>query len=177
MLTYHKKITGAGLVLLLLVIAGCQSIESYYHGYHAAGESVSMLVPVEQAQGAWKTFDLELNYAYGYADNLMKISGTIDFGLYYELNTRRIERFDSFIFFLDDKSSVIETAVLSTQISFNPEESLSFARELQVPPGAYAIAFGYRGEARRDGEGGSGPDGKGGGGLDFFYDLPKSVKR
>ena len=178
MLIYQKHIAGAGLVLLLLLLLpGCQSIETYYRGYHAEGESVTTLAPIEQAQGTWRTFDLALNYSYGYADNLLKISGNIDLGLYYEMNTRRIERLNVFIFFLDDKSSVIQTAFLSSLISFDPQESLTFARKLKVPTGAYAIAFGYSGEARRDGEGGSDSDGRGGGGLDFFYDLPKRVKR
>ena len=177
MLKYQKYVAWLGLALLMLLMSGCKSIETYYQGYKAGSENTTSLITAENQQGRWKTFDIDLNYQYDYAGNLLKISGTIDLGLYYEMNTSRIDRLDAYLFFLDDKARVIETAALLSSLPFYAEENLTFTKELKVPTATDSIAFGYYGEARRDGGGGSDPHGGGGGGgLDYFYDLPKKVK-
>ncbi len=93
------------------------------------------------------------------------------------MNTSRIEKLDTYLFFLDDKARVIETATLSRALPFVAEVGLTFSKELKVPAGAEAIAFGYIGETGRNGGGGSDhAGGGGGGGMEDFYNLSKRVK-
>lgn len=81
-----------------------------------------------------------------------------------------VDSLDTYLFFLDDRSRVIETAALSSSLPFEAEEILTFTKELKVPQGIKAISFGYNGEARRDGDGWS--NFIGGGGVETFCDLP-----
>ncbi len=92
------------------------------------------------------------------------------------MNTSKIEKLDTYLFFLDDEARAIETAALSRALPFVPEVGLTLSKELKVPAGAEAIAFGYFGEAGRNGGGGSDHAGGSGGGMEDFYDLPKRVK-
>lgn len=158
----------------ILLLTGCQSTETFYRGYLAGNESVTPLTLPGSPAGHWQTFDIDLNYRYDASGNNLDISGTIDFGLFYELNTSRIERIDVYLFFLDHDSKVLETARLFRAITADPEETIAFKKNLQVPPSAKAIAFGYRGMAREDGGGRHSSEiGEGGGGTFFFDDLPK----
>lgn len=164
------------LVLLAsLLLIGCQSTETFYRGYLAGNESVAPLTPAGSPTGQWKTFDIDLNYQYGSSGNDLNISGTIDFGLFYELNTSRIETIDFYLFFLDSESRVLNTARLFRSLSLDPEETITFNTSVTPPSGAKSIAFGYSGRAREDGGGGktSSGMGEGGGGTFLFYDLPK----
>lgn len=74
--------------------------------------------------------------------------GTIDLGLYYEMNARMVDSLDTYLFFLDDRSRVIETAALSSSLPFEAEEILTFTKELKVPQGIKAISFGYTSRRR-----------------------------
>jgi len=169
MLNYLKPIAWLSLILLPLFMTGCKNIETYYQGYNAESESTTPLTRGKNQQGRWKTFDIDLNYRYDHAENLLKISGTIDLGFYYEVNAVMINRLDVYLFFLDDSGKVIKTAALLRALPFEVEESLTFSKDLHVPPGIEAISFGYNGEARRSGD-------RGGDGVETFYDLPKRVK-
>lgn len=179
MFTIHRIFPIGRLTLLLavaLILFGCQSTATYYQGYTADNTSISALSE-PAAQGSWETFDINLNYQYDQTDEMLNISGTANFSLYFEMNITRIKNMDLYLFFLDENSSVLETARLNKFGYYHPDEQLSFAENLAVPPGAKSFAFGYRGQAFEDGGGGGmGVDGDGGGGMHFFYDLPKRPK-
>lgn len=164
------------LVLLAgLLLTGCQSTETFYRGYIADNKSVAPLTHAEEPTGHWKTFDIDLNYQYDSSGNGLNISGTIDFGLFYELNTSRISSIDFYLFFLDDESRVLNTARLFRSLYLSPKETIVFNTSVTPPSGATSIAFGYSGRAQEDGGGGktSSGMGAGGGGTFLFYDLPK----
>jgi hypothetical protein len=174
--TIHRFLPLGRLTLLLaaaLILFGCQSTATYYQGYKADNDSISALTD-PAAQGSWETFDINLTYQYDQTGDMLKISGAANFSLYYEMNITRIKNMDLYLFFLDENSSVLETARLNKFGYYQPEDQLSFAGNLAIPPGAKSFAFGYRGQAFEEGGGGGmGLDGDGGGGMHFFYDLPK----
>lgn len=175
MYTFYKNNLGWAVALLILasfILTGCQSTESFYRGYQAQNDSISQLSTDGTQQGYWKTFDIDMSYQYDYADNVLNISGALALGLYYEMNISRIKSMDIFLFFLDDESKVLQTAYISRSMINWPDEGLLFTKSINVPAGAKAIAFGYRGKAL--GDDGGGDEGLGGGGgMEFFSDLPK----
>lgn len=176
MLILHHITRGWRLSLLLLaglLLAGCQSTETFYRGYLADNQSVAPLMA--EAQGSWQTIDIDLNYHTEKIDEMLNISGTIDFGLYHQLSSSRINRLNFHLFFLDNEAKVLQTASLARALYAQPETQLYFDTSLPVPSGAQSIAFGYEGKAQEDGgsKGGSAGSGEGGGGTFLFYDLPK----
>ncbi len=177
MLNFLKISIWVGFSLCLLTVAGCQSTTSFYRGYHAESASCAPLMRLENQQGSWKTFDLELNYEYDYKGDDLNISGTLDLGLYYEIITNRILSLDVYLFFLDDNTRVMETRFLSRELDFEGGSALTFAKHLKVPAGTDSISFGYEGKARTDGNAGDNLNGGGGGGsVEYFSSLPKRVR-
>lgn len=156
-------------ILATMVMTGCQATETFYQGYKADNESISKLSTPGTQQGSWKTFDLDLNYQYEYKNNVLDISGTVNMSFFHEINSSRIRKLDIYLFFLDEASKVLETALLSRTSIDYLDFGLQFSKNLQVPTGAKSFAFGHRGEAVESG----GDDLRGGGGVRFFYDLPK----
>lgn len=175
MLHLYLKIAGWSLVLLFsLALIGCKSTSAYYLGWQVENESDAQL-SADQQQGHWKTFDLDLNYKYDTAGDVLNISGTIALSFFYEMNTSRIRNLDVYLFFLDNDSKVLETAELSRSVERSqPYRTLEFNKSLQVPTGTSLIAFGYKGAAWEDGGGTPRARGGGGGGrLITFDNLPK----
>jgi hypothetical protein len=105
----------------------------------------------------------------------MNISGIANFALYHEMNISHIRNMDLYLFFLDKEAKVLETVQLAKAQYASPDDQLSFTKNLPIPAGSKSFAFGYRGAAHGDG-GGGGVSFDGGGGMEFFSDLPKRPK-
>jgi hypothetical protein len=160
------------LFLVLFALTGCKHISEYYRGYHIEKERELQLAGSAD-QGHWKTFDLELNYENEVVGETLNINGYVDFSMYHEMNARRIETFDFYMFFLDNDLKIIETGALIRNADLNdPYDKLKFDKSLQIPADASHYAFGYRGISWGSG-GGSNDVGGGGGGMEFFNKLPK----
>ncbi len=160
------------IILPVLLASGCKSTQAYYRGYLSQNASNLTLVDNSSQQGNWKTFDMQLNYTAEKGNASLDIRGTGQFGLYYQLNSARIANLDLYLFFINDRTQVLETVRLFSAINISPEDQIHFAKHLQVPAGAAAISFGYYGQSRSDG-GNDGEHGGGGGGTEWFAKLPK----
>ena len=163
---------GLGLLFLTgLVLAGCQPqpIATYYKGYQADRDKIVSLDPAP-SQGHWKTFDLGIDYQLKRQGDNLKISGAARHGLHYELTTSRILALDLYLYFLDKNDKVLATTLLSSVRYDSPDAKIPFADNLKIPAGATAFAFGYEGRARQD----NGIDADhGGGGTEYYFNLPK----
>lgn len=151
-------------LLTTMVLAGCQSIESYYRGYKPDNKNIISLSKPGPPKGEWKTFHVTVDYQYSYSGSVLNISGSAALNLYYKLNDSRIRNLTVYLFFLDNESKVIETAVLVKALDSNPNLVLDFSKELTAPPGTQSIAFGYSGESTGEEDRGN---------REPFYELPK----
>lgn len=160
-------------VLAILTLVGCQATESFYRGFTADAKNVITLTKSGPVKGNWKTFDVDLDYSYTYSGSVLDLSGFIYLSDFYQINTNRINSLDIYFFFLDSNSKVLETTLLTQSLSLETDQKLTFSHTLQVPAGAVAFAFGYKGTATIDGEGKRRDVLLGTGGLELFYELPK----
>ncbi len=169
-----KKLS-AGLfccALAIFMLSGCKSLSSFYQGYTSQNPSNTALVNNAAQQGRWETFDLRLDYQAALQDQLLDINGSITFSNFHQINAVHVERLDVYLFFIDAEAKVLRTERISGSQHTSADDSISFAKQLQVPPGAKAISFGYEGITREDGDGGD-PFSGGGGGQVWFYQLPR----
>ncbi|MDT8419434.1 MAG: hypothetical protein RQ754_03300 [Desulfuromonadales bacterium] len=166
-LGYTSYRWGTSLLLLgILLVAGCQTTETFFLGYRADHDRT---VPLITTDGSWKSFDLNLTYRMEAETGRLNITGTLDFSLYHQLNSAMINRLALYLFFLDDQNQVLQATNLLSTLHADPATSFPFAANVAVPPGSRAIAFGYEGQSSEDG----GKELGGAGASFFFSDLPR----
>lgn len=160
------------LLVVFMLLLGCQSISTYYAGYISKNQSNLDLAKVDRQQNSWQTFDLKMHYQAEQGRDVLKLAGTVKLGLYYELNAIRINDLSVYLFFVDADSRVVGTAQLVKLTNIPTDDLISFAKTVQVPPKAVAISFGYAGESLEDT---GGDDHNSGANLSGrnFYELPK----
>jgi hypothetical protein len=114
--------------------------------------------------GTWKTFDLTIDYEFAQEGEFMDLSGRAVLSEHYEMNYDSVRKLFVYMFFLDEKSRVLNTANLVRNLSGDADEVMTFSHRYSVPPGTTSFSFGYQGTAREVRT------------LTSFYELPLKKK-
>ena len=140
------------ITVLCCLIVSCQGNLLTYKGSRVTpGESISLLEG--EHSGYWQTRDLRINYTYSKKGNQMQISGDIDFAGWLGYNFQNILYFNISMFLVDDQETILQSSGVTSSSNFaQSQDSMSFSKTLDLPPGTTAIAFGYTGEARGIGD-------------------------
>lgn len=134
-------------ISLALLLCSCVPPAKMYVGKSVAAENVISLPPAMEQSGAWKTFDVELNYrALMNADRLdLAVQGRLS--QHYEMMYSRVNYFYLELYLLDGQNKVLETVFLSTVDLMTTRDTFQDQRSLTVPVGTRGLSFGYRGMA------------------------------
>lgn len=152
------------LLAALLILPGCQSTSSFYFGKQVDPEHVIPL-PGGVENDKWSTFDLTITYSYTEDENIYNVNGQVELSDHYRMNYTSLRRLDVYLLFLDNHSTVLETARLASSYTHDLEASIPFTVRLPIPKNAVAFSFAYDGDAKDS-------DGKKGSVYSFWH-LPK----
>jgi hypothetical protein len=150
----------SGLLVLLSLGSGCVKTSMLHQGNQVSDVQVVALQQGGPFADSWKTFDLIMDYKYRQDGDVFEISGQAVLSEHYQMMYAHINYLWVYLFFLDDQSRVLETALLAGSLNGQVNEQYAFVKVLKVPPGTVSVSFGYDGYAT-DWEGGS-----------IFYRLP-----
>lgn len=147
---------------LCCLMASCQgNLLTYKGSTLAPGEGISLLEG--EHSGYWQTRDLRINYTYSKKANQMQISGDINFSSWLGYNFQNIIYFNMSMFLVDEQGTVVQSGGVATSSNYaQSQDSMSFTKTFDLPPGTTAMAFGYTGEARGIGDDEAGT-------TSFFY--------
>ena len=141
-----NKLILYGFTCLLFLAAGCTETKMLYHGNTVSSVPVVALQENTAIADRWETFDLIIDYEYIKNDDNLTISGKAYLSLHYQQMYTNIPRMDTYIFFLDENSQVLETATLVNLWSNNTQESQDFSGSYKIPGATKKLSFGYSGD-------------------------------
>jgi hypothetical protein len=127
-------------------------------------------------QGQWKTRDISIEYEYRKEADDLKISGIVELANYIKGGYNTLDHLYLYVYFLEADGTVLDTKAMQTFGSRRwliTLEKMSFKNSSELPKGAVALAFGYRGKVS---EGGGGP-GIGRRGDRIEWDFWKTPRR
>jgi hypothetical protein len=160
------KMTCLGLVSLLILCTGCVATSNQFVGNSVAPQQqVVALQSGGASADSWQNFDIIIDYQSKRDGDLFEISGTAELSPRYEMLYENLRDLRVFLFFLDDKSRVLEANMLARSLTNSVDESLSFTKFYKIPPGTASITFGYDGYVSEAEE-------RRWGGIKSFYMLP-----
>ena len=145
---------------LLSLALGCAEIKMFYHGNTVSSVPVVVLQEGTPTAGRWETFDLIIEYEYIQKSDSITISGEASLTQHYQMLYTSIIRMDTYIFFLDEDSRVLETASLINVWTNSTRDIQIFSKFYKVPIGTKRVSFGYSGVAQEADS------------SEFFYELP-----
>ena len=154
------KLSLFGFTCLLSLALGCAEIKDFYHGNTVSSVPVIVLQEGTPNAGRWETFDLIIDYEYIQKSDSITISGGASLNQHYQMLYTSIIRMDTYIFFLDEDSRVLETASLINVWTNSTRDIQIFSKLYKVPIGTKRISFGYSGVAQESDS------------SEFFYELP-----
>lgn len=150
------------LVMLALLISGCQTMSPYSRSGLVAPEDRLSISQAGQS-AVWNGKDLTVEYRYSRDHSQMDITGRVDFSEHMTNSYSTLHEFRLSAVFADESGKVLGSQGLVTDRGyFYP---IPFHTKLTVPTGAASMAFSYQGTAI---EGGNSE----GGGSSYFWYYP-----
>jgi len=162
------KSTGkiACMLMSVWLLYGCGGIWYAPVGKTVPQDKLIPLVTTGRQTGLWTTRDLSLSFSYEVVQNQWKIEGTIEYDGSLKNNFIVLDYFHMDVLFVDDRGKILSMNGLMSTGPTYLEYPESFAISVPLPPGARALAFSYRGQAKEMGahrEGGLGT---------YFWEYP-----
>ena len=133
---------------LLLFFCGCVKTPMLYHGNTVSSAPVVILEDGGPTMGEWKTSDVTINFRYVKKGNDLEISGQASLSQSDQMLYSIVQEMDSYIFFLDKNSRVIETANFIEEWTSNTQDIQKVSKSYKLPVGTTGISFGYSGELK-----------------------------
>ena len=154
------KIIFFSFTCLLSLVLGCAEIKMFYHGNTVSSVPVVGLKKYRGKSDLYMDFDLIIEYEYIQKSDSITISGEASLTQHYQMLYTSIIRMDTYIFFLDEDSRVLETAPLINVWTNSTRDIQTFSKFHKVPIGTKRVSFGYSGVAQETDS------------SEFFYELP-----
>ena len=138
---------GGALLALTAFMVSCQTtLSNAWQGAVAEPESRIVLLEGGPHPGSLMTRHLSLRYEYVHAPENLQISGVIELIGPWKHLYDKVDYFFLTVNFLDKDGSLIKWATVMTYMFVDGiDDPWPFKRELAIPPGATAMAFGYKG--------------------------------
>ena len=138
---------GGALLVLTAFMVSCQTtLSNAWQGAVAEPESRIVLLEGGPHPGSLMTRHLSLRYEYVRAPENLQISGAIELTGPWKHLYDHVDYFFLTVNFLDMDGSLLErTTVMTYMIADRIDDPWPFKRELAIPPGVTAMAFGYKG--------------------------------
>jgi hypothetical protein len=147
-MSIKTKLTCLCLTCLLSLAWGCVKTPMLYHGNTVTSAPVVSLVEGGPIMGEWKTTDVTIDYKYFKKGNNFEISGQASLSQTNQMLYSIVQQMDSYIFFLDKNSRIIETANFIEEWTSGTQDIQNFSKSFKVPTGTTGFSFGYSGELK-----------------------------
>lgn len=129
--------------MVVLFLASCiKPAGKMFHGWY-----VQESTPLTTGQNEWRTFDIVLDYHAEQTSEILSFSGQLRMTQHYHLLYAQVRHLSVYLFLVDDHKSILKTVRLLNFINDSSEFTRSFDVKVDLPAGATALAFGYRGSA------------------------------
>ncbi len=135
------------LVVLALLLAGCQGGLMGVKGRTVHRESRIPVPPSGEHSASWETRDLSLDYQYMRQADALTISGRVRFSDAIKGNFDLIQYFHMDVILVDDQGKVLDMVGLTSGSYGNSDYPQTFSKTFRLPPGTTSMAFSYRGQA------------------------------
>jgi hypothetical protein len=145
-----------GLSLFIIFLIACAGKVFTYKGSWVAEEDRISLQDGGPHKGNWQTRDAAIEYAYQQETQNLQISGVVKLGDYLTTGFSALEYFTLDIYKLDADGIVLDSELIRTfgyRRSIDSLGKMTFKKQLDLPDGTSAIAFGYRGKVTEGGGG------------------------
>ena len=156
----NKNITIAfklfGLSLLTIILIACAGKAFTYKGRWVAEDDRIALQAGGPNKGNWQTRDVAIEYAYQHETRNLQISGTVTLGDYLTTGFSTLDYLTLDIFALDADGIILNSELIRTfgyRRYMDFLGNMIFDRQINLPDGTSAIAFGYRGRVTQGGGG------------------------
>lgn len=160
--------------LIINLIFACAGNPVNYHGAWVKEENRVSLLEGGPHQGHWKTRDISIEYEYRKKAGDLKISGMVDLANYIQTGYNTLDHLYLYVYLLEADGTVLDTKAIQTfgyRQWFVALKNMSFDNRLELPQGAVALAFGYRGKVS---EGGGPGIGRKGDRIEWdFWETPR----
>lgn len=134
------------LLILPLVLSGCQAGSGTYLGTTAPPELRLSLANVNSGVQHWQDLYLDISYRLQRQDSgQLAIEGDFGFANYPQINLARAKQVTLKLFMLNDQNQVIDYFDLSTVIGVDLEGRHGFQNLIPANPKMASLAFGYDG--------------------------------
>jgi hypothetical protein len=137
-------------VILLASLAACQGGMGSYAGKTVDAKNRMELLEGGSHRGSWETRDLFVEFQYSRKRQDLQISGLIKLQEYL-LNSYWLKNLYLRVHFVDAGGQVMVDQALLKSIGYinKVPPEIPFQADLKIPPDAAAIAFSYRGWAKK----------------------------
>ena len=145
-----------GLSLLTILLVACAGKTFTYNGRWVAQDDRISLQAGGPHKGNWQTRDLVIEYNYEKETQALHISGGITLGDHLTTGFNSLDYLTLDIFALDGDGIILNSELIRTfgyRQPMNFIGKMTFDRQIDLPDGTSAIAFGYRGRASQGGGG------------------------
>ena len=145
-----------GLSLLTILLVACAGKTFTYNGRWVAQEDRISLQAGGPHKGNWQTRDVAIEYAYQHETQNLKISGGVTLGDHLTTGFNSLDFLTLDLFALDADGIILNSELMRTfgyRRSMDFLGKMTFDRQIDLPDGTAAIAFGYRGRATQGGGG------------------------
>jgi hypothetical protein len=145
-----------GLSVLTILLVACTGKTFTYNGRWVAQDDRISLQAGGPHKGSWQTRDLAIEYNYEKETQALHISGAVTLGDHLTTGFSSLDYLTLDIFALDADGIILNSELMRTfgyrrSMAFIGE--MTFDRQIDLPDGTSAIAFGYRGRASQGGGG------------------------
>lgn len=130
-------------LLSLFVITGCSTTTTYYLGARENPERMTKISLQPTQSLVWEDLYIRVNYQLSQEKDMLKISGKLAFSDYPKINLARFKQITLNLYLLDDQGTVVKYAELLKPLGSSFEEEFPFKKQLNRPPDASALSFGY----------------------------------
>ena len=142
------KLTCLCLTSVLFFSWGCVKTPMLFHGNTVSSAPVVILQKDGSATGEWSTSDITIDYNYVKNGDNLEISGQASLSQSNQMLYSIVQNMDSYIFFLDKNSKVIETDFFIDEWTTNTQAIQNFSKSYKIPAGTTGLSFGYSGELK-----------------------------
>ena len=132
---------------MMFTVISCHYPVIHYQRLQIPEEKQIRLTEGEKHHGKWLTEDITIHYSYAKINNILKISGTIDFSDALKNSFSYFEYFSLWLNLIDIGNKISGNIRIDQRVFSYPIERAQFNADIELPTGIEAIVFSYEGMA------------------------------
>ena len=138
-------------LLLVLLLAGCQTTTNHYLGAVATADTLIELPTADVTDQRWQDLYVTVDYALKRQAGQLSIEGLFMFSDYPQMNLRKARDVKLRLFLLDKEHKVLQYKEIARTFATDLSDKVAFNESFSLTPEVAALAFGYEGELIGDG--------------------------